>query len=179
MTTVLPLPVAILKAMRGNWLAGSSPALACRCRNWFWICVPVFDFSATSLNQMAASTAFLLREKQFLMRGPFGVGEPVVEQIASDAAGDPAITRLPPGAQLVPEPIDQVFTVFCPEVVNVEHAALVLLADRYLRHVRGKDAAAGADVPIVQVALRIGGVVPRRLVVGGVQDGVVGGGHGR
>jgi len=34
---------------------------------------------------------FLLREEQFLMRGPFGVDEPVVEQIAGDAAGDPPI----------------------------------------------------------------------------------------
>jgi len=86
---------------------------------------------------------------------------------------------LPPGAQLVPEPVDQVFAVLRPEVVHVEHAALVLLADRHLRHIRGKDAAAGANVAIVQIPLRVGGVVPRRLVVRRVQDGIVGGGHGQ
>jgi hypothetical protein len=79
----------------------SSPAVACRCRNWVWRCVPVFDFLGDLVEPDGRLDGFLLREEQFLMRGPFGVGEPVVEQIAGDAAGDPAITRLPPGAQLV------------------------------------------------------------------------------
>jgi len=99
--------------------------------------------------------------------------------IASDAAGDTPVAGVTPGAQSVRKPVDQEFALLGLEIVQVEHAALVRLADRHLRHVRGKDAAAGANVAIVQVPLRVGGVVPRRLVVRRVQDGIVGGGHGQ
>ncbi|HMW56735.1 MAG TPA: hypothetical protein PKZ67_07285 [Accumulibacter sp.] len=72
--------------------------------------------------------------------------------IASDAAGDTPVAGVTPGAQSVRKPVDQEFALLGLEIVQVEHAALVLQADRHLRHVRPEEVAAERMSRQVQVA---------------------------
>ena len=71
MTTVLPVPVAILKAMRGKMLAGSS-TVSLASRSSLRMCVPAFDFEATSLSQIAVSTASCCAKNSFFQSGLSG-----------------------------------------------------------------------------------------------------------
>jgi hypothetical protein len=54
-----------LEGHPGQMAGGVVAGVACRCRNWVWRCVPVFDFSATSLSQIAASTASCWAKNSF------------------------------------------------------------------------------------------------------------------
>lgn len=67
---------------------------------------------------------------------------------------------------------------FATEVVDVEDAALILLAERHLRHVGCEQPPALPHVAVVEVALGVGGVMLTRLDVGAVENRVVVFGHG-
>ena len=120
---------------------------------------------------------FLLGKKQFLMRFPLWIGEPVGQQITGNTAGHTSITGLPPLADCIARLVDQMLAEICPQVIEVEHAALRLLADGNLRHIGRKDPPAIANVLVVQISLQVGCVVALRFAVRRVEDWVIGGQH--
>ena len=115
----------------------------------------------------------LLGEKELLVRRPLGVVEPVSEEIASHPAADAVVAGTPPDTDLLAQLIDQMFPELATKIVQIEHAALGLLADGHLRNVGRKDAPANPNVPVIEIPLGIGRVMTLRLRIGRVQNRIV------
>ena len=106
------------------------------------------------------------------------VGKPIGKQVSCYTAGDTLVTGLAPIADSFSQLIDQLLPIVCFEIVEVEHAALRLLPNGHLRYIGREDTATITNILVIQVALSIGRVMPFRLCVRRVQDGIVGSCHG-
>lgn len=115
-----------------------------------------------------------LSKEKPLVELPFGVHEPEIKQLLCHPGRHrEGVSRISPLAYFCPNQVYQVTSILFHEIIHFKEVALRALSDRDGLNVGSEDAPAFPDIVIIQIAVRVSGVMFLGFFVGIVQNRIL------